>query len=231
MRANQEDARAAQQSPRSSVISVVGRNLADRNHRGHRGTQSVTGIHDWRIVSDDGEWVTFVAKNYRDGTREPVRIRGVELVRRFCLHILPRGFHRSRAYGLFSARKRKEELPHCRKLLGVQEGPSPATDNDHEPLGDDHEELLIAPAEQDDTDHEERRTKKRCPRCLLWAMVWVARFTAAEIEFRQAREKQLGELLLGVVTTWDVDRAESLSQWQHDVDTLRQLQLRQLVFW
>ena len=165
-------------------------------------------IHDWRIVSDDGEWVTFIAKNYRTGTRELIRIRGVEFVGRFCLHMLPRGFHRSRHFGLFSSLKRKEALELCRSLLGAAEPDAGETLEDNE-------------KQEDDDDEPQSETRKRCPVCLLWAMVWIGRFTAAELYAHQASEKRLGELLLGVMTTWDVDHAESLSRWQQDINELR----------
>ena len=173
-------------------------------------------IHDWRIVSDDGEYVTLIAKNYRDGTREVIRIRGEEFVRRFCYHILPRGFHRSRNYGLFASRNRKEKLPLCRKLLGAAEREAAA-------------ELIEDPRfdvdEDDDRKDEESMTPKRCPRCLLWAMFWVGRLTAAEMYVQQTRQTRLGELLLSMVTTLDVDRLEVSQQWQRDVDELRRLPL------
>jgi hypothetical protein len=173
-------------------------------------------IHDWRIVSDDGEYVTFIAKNYRDGTREEIRIPGIEFVRRFCLHILPRGFHRSRNYGLFAARRRTETLPLCRKLLGAAE---PETDVDlvEEPGPDDDQD--------DDRNVKDSRTPKRCPRCLLWALVWLGRLTAAEMHWLQTRQARLGELLLSVVTTLDVDRPELATQWQHEAAELRRLPL------
>jgi len=175
-------------------------------------------IHDYRILSDDGEWVTFIAKNYRTGTREIIRIRGIEFVRRFCLHILPRGFHRSRNYGLFAARNRQETLPLCRQLLGAAE-PDATEELEEEPqLDDDHDQ-------DDDHEREEKVTRKRCPRCLLWALVWIGRLTAAEMRALQTREARLGELLLGMVTTLDVDRHEVKLQWQRDIDELRRLPL------
>jgi len=173
-------------------------------------------IHDWRIVSDDGEYVTFTAKNYRDGTRELVPIRGVEFVRRFCLHILPRGFHRSRNYGLFAARHRKEMLPLCRKLLGA----APL-----EAAVEFVEESRLDADEDDDDEREENVTRKRCPRCLLWALLWVGRLTAAEMRALQTRQARLGELLLSTVTTLDIDRLEVSQQWQRDMDELRRLPL------
>lgn len=46
-----------------------------------------------------------------------------EFIRRFLLHILPRGFRRIRHYGLFAASCRKASLERIRALLAV--APSP----------------------------------------------------------------------------------------------------------
>ena len=51
-----------------------------------------------------------------------------EFIRRFLLHVLPRGFHRIRHYGLLASSTRKASLALARELLNVAavtEGPSP----------------------------------------------------------------------------------------------------------
>jgi hypothetical protein len=40
-----------------------------------------------------------------------------EFLRRFLLHVLPRGFVRIRHYGFLSSRRRREFLPLCKQLL------------------------------------------------------------------------------------------------------------------
>ena len=47
----------------------------------------------------------------------PVSILGTEFIRRFLMHVLPKGFVRIRHYGLLSCRNKKEKMDHCRKLL------------------------------------------------------------------------------------------------------------------
>ena len=42
-----------------------------------------------------------------------------EFIRRFLLHVLPKGFHRIRHYGLLAGATRKGRLDHVRRLLGV----------------------------------------------------------------------------------------------------------------
>ncbi len=57
-----------------------------------------------------------------------------EFIRRFLLHVLPRGFHRIRHYGLFASAGRKANLAKARDLLAVP-APSaakePAASPDH----------------------------------------------------------------------------------------------------
>ena len=42
-----------------------------------------------------------------------------EFIRRFLMHVLPRGFVRIRRFGLLANRKREAKLARCRELLGV----------------------------------------------------------------------------------------------------------------
>ena len=49
----------------------------------------------------------------------------VEFLRRFLLHVLPKGFVRLRHYGLLANRARRAKLQLCRELLGV-DSPSQA---------------------------------------------------------------------------------------------------------
>ena len=76
-------------------------------------------ISNRRSISlEDGE-VAFGYKDYRQGHRERVmRLAAVEFMRRFLLHVLPKGFVRIRHYGFLSNRSRKEKLLLCRRLLG-----------------------------------------------------------------------------------------------------------------
>ena len=46
-----------------------------------------------------------------------------EFIRRFLLHVLPKGFHRIRHYGLLTGATRKVRLDHIRQLLGVAPAP------------------------------------------------------------------------------------------------------------
>jgi putative transposase/transposase-like zinc-binding protein len=70
------------------------------------------------LACDDGK-VTFRWKDYQRGNRQRLMtLDAVEFIRRFLLHVLPRGFKRMRDYGLFANGVRKVKLPLCRQLLG-----------------------------------------------------------------------------------------------------------------
>ena len=67
----------------------------------------------------DGE-VTFQWKDYRAKGREKSRVMTLdseEFMRRFLIHVLPRGFQRIRFFGLLANRHRKARLVKCRSLL------------------------------------------------------------------------------------------------------------------
>jgi hypothetical protein len=55
-----------------------------------------------------------------------------EFIRRFLLHVLPRGFHRIRHYGLLAGSARKASLALARMMLKLT--PEPANDNADEPI-------------------------------------------------------------------------------------------------
>ena len=84
-------------------------------------------IADRRIIKVDERRVTFWARpktsnRKRRGMNRPERYRltGDEFVRRWCLHILPRGFTRCRRYGGFHNHHRAEYLTRCRRLIGAK---------------------------------------------------------------------------------------------------------------
>jgi len=62
-------------------------------------------ISNTRLIAHDRRGVTFHYKDYRaDGLarRKAMTLAADEFIRRFLLHILPKGFHRIRYYGLFA---------------------------------------------------------------------------------------------------------------------------------
>jgi hypothetical protein len=89
---------------------------------------SGVAISDRRLVAHANGRVTFRWKNYaRGGRSDTTTLEGVEFVRRYLLHVLPRGFVRIRSYGLLSNRQRSRALARCRALLGAATSASPDT--------------------------------------------------------------------------------------------------------
>ena len=92
-------------------------------------------ISNRRLLAFDETGVTFRYKDYRrdSADRQQVMTLDVdEFIRRFLLHVLPRGFHRIRHYGLLASLARKASLARARELLAV--APPPDDDVPDEPL-------------------------------------------------------------------------------------------------
>lgn len=66
-----------------------------------------TAISNARILDMDQTHVTFRWKDRDAQTWRTERLPGVEFLRRFLQHVLPRGFHRVRYYGLWHSSKRE----------------------------------------------------------------------------------------------------------------------------
>jgi hypothetical protein len=83
-------------------------------------------ISNSRLIAFDGSAVTFGYKDYRrrgPDRRQVMTLAADEFIRRFLLHVLPRGFHRIRHYGLLAASSRKASLDLARTLLAVAPPP------------------------------------------------------------------------------------------------------------
>ena len=118
-------------------------------------------ISNHRLLAFDGEGVTFRWKDYaRGGKQRKMTLLATEFLRRFFLHVLPRGFVRIRHFGYLSNSRRASRLPLCRQLL---------TMSTPEPLAPP------GAGEGSSTWH--------CPRCGA-AMVVTQRLTAAEASRR-----------------------------------------------
>src|SRR5260221_1223346 len=79
-------------------------------------------ISNRRLISLDETGVTFRYKDYRrDGTdrQRTMTLSPAEFIRRFLLHVLPKGFHRIRHYGLLASAGRKANVALARQLLAV----------------------------------------------------------------------------------------------------------------
>ena len=79
-------------------------------------------ISNQRLITFDQASVTFRYKDYRrDGAerQQVMTLATDEFIRRFLIHVLPRGFHRIRHYGLLASSTHKDAMALARKLLGV----------------------------------------------------------------------------------------------------------------
>ncbi|TGS35545.1 transposase, partial [Mesorhizobium sp. M8A.F.Ca.ET.182.01.1.1] len=86
-------------------------------------------ISNRRLIRFDEDRVTFRYKDYRRPSADQQQVMTLatdEFVRRFLLHVLPRGFHRIRHYGLLAGSARKASLALARELLAA----APPTMND-----------------------------------------------------------------------------------------------------
>jgi hypothetical protein len=118
-------------------------------------------ISNRRIVSVTDQHVSF---RYRDRRRGDVMrtmtLDGVEFLRRFLLHLLPKGFVRIRYFGLLGNRVRMHNLARCRALLGV---PTPAPTPS--PPAEPHPGADAADCDQ--------REARRCPSCGVGRLLWI----------------------------------------------------------
>ena len=85
-------------------------------------------ISNRRLISLDENGVTFRYKDYRRDSAERYRTMTLttdEFIRRFLLHVLPKGFHRIRHYGLLASATRKANVARVRQLLAVPPAAEP----------------------------------------------------------------------------------------------------------
>jgi hypothetical protein len=116
-------------------------------------------ISNQPLVDFDGSKVIFLWRDYAHGKQQrKMTLAAEEFIRRFLLHILPRGFVRIRNFGFLANRQRALLLPLCRQLLAMDPLPSAA----------------LATKGSD-------RATWQCPVC-HGPMVTIERFTAAEFQ-------------------------------------------------
>jgi hypothetical protein len=123
-------------------------------------------ISNRRLLAMEDGRVTFEWKDYASGNQTKVMtLDAVEFIRRFLLHILPRGFVRIRQFGFLANRARGKKLALCRTLLSAP----PAT----------AKIAVTSPEEKDAKAREQDR--KRCPACKLGYMVLVGIIPATRL--------------------------------------------------
>ena len=79
-------------------------------------------ISNSRLIRADADTVTFKVKDYRvegAGHYTTMTLATPEFIRRFLIHVLPKGLHRIRHYGLLANGNRAANLVRMRALLGA----------------------------------------------------------------------------------------------------------------
>jgi len=114
-------------------------------------------ISNHRLVSFTGDRVSFLWKDYAHGSKHKVMtVSADDFLRRFLIHVLPRGLVRIRHFGLFANRRRTALLARCRSLL----------------------EASVSATQTGAT-----TTQLRCPAC-SGPMLIVERMTTSQLHFR-----------------------------------------------
>ncbi len=88
-----------------------------------------TAISLSRIMDVDDKSIWFKYKDYRDDKKKVMQLAGTEFLRRFLLHILPKGFMRVRHYGYLANRVRVEKIKQIRQSLEVEQVEKPEAKN------------------------------------------------------------------------------------------------------
>ena len=120
-------------------------------------------ISNHRLVSfSDGKVIFRWRDSAHNNEQKLMTLSLDEFLRRFLLHLLPKGFVRIRNFGFLANRRRATLLPLCFQLLGAT--PEPQAQQDLRSTCDSHDLW-------------------RCPKC-GGPMVVIERLTAAEIQLR-----------------------------------------------
>jgi predicted Zn-ribbon and HTH transcriptional regulator len=114
-------------------------------------------ISNHRLVAFENNRVSFRWRDYSHGGKNKVMtVSADEFLRRFLLHVLPKGLVRIRHFGLFANRRRATALARCRQLLGAAAY----------------------------ADRPETINQLRCPAC-SGTMLVIERITSAQLYFQQ----------------------------------------------
>ncbi len=109
-------------------------------------------ISNQRLVSIEAQKVCFRWKDYRhQSKRRLMTLEPSEFIRRFLMHVLPRGFVRIRHYGFLSNRSRTEKLRLAKGLLASSSAAAAPPQEDPPELGETEEDGDVS--------------QRPCPRC------------------------------------------------------------------
>jgi hypothetical protein len=105
-------------------------------------------ISNSRLIRMDDQSVTFRVKDYRlkgAGRHTTMTLATSEFIRRFLIHVLPKGQHRIRHYGFFGNGNRATNIARIRNLLGASRSDREAANNDSLGDTDEHPRVLALP--------------------------------------------------------------------------------------
>jgi len=105
-------------------------------------------ISNRRLIAADDGGVAFRWKDYRrDGPNrwQTMTLHPFEFIRRFLMHVLPKGFHRIRHYGLFANTNRADNIARLREVLNVPQ--------------------VVEEAKEEEAPDDQRQLSCPCPRC------------------------------------------------------------------
>ncbi len=111
-------------------------------------------ISNQRIIDIQNDEVRFRYKDYRDNRQKVMGLHYSEFIRRFLLHVLPKGLMRIRHYGLLANRCRKTSLKIIRKILA-------------------------APAPEKPQDESNETATYPCPKCKRGQLIFKHKITPA----------------------------------------------------
>jgi Putative transposase len=120
-------------------------------------------ISNRRLLSMEDGRVTFAYKDHAEGNKSKVMtLEATEFIRRFLLHILPRGFVRIRQFGFLANWSRGKKLELCRVLLGA-----------------------VPPADGRKVEPQEA---KRCPACKIGRLILIGIVSHARLGVSPPRQ-------------------------------------------
>ena len=126
-------------------------------------------ISNHRLLALDDGRVTFLWKDYRKhGRARKMTLSAVEFLRRFLVHLLPKGFVRVRTYGFLANRHRTDKLAQCRWAIAH-----------HANATVDAPSTAIEPAAADNA-------IGRCPACRSGRLACVRLLSPTELALRPA---------------------------------------------
>jgi hypothetical protein len=124
-----------------------------------------------RIVSLDDETVTIQYKDRRTGQARTCRLGGEEFMRRFLQHVLPRGFHKVRYFGLWHPAHR-DDAARVRQMLRLQAPPKLNPSQDP----------VVAPLVPTDAEPAPLIEPMICPHCHQGRLIFIRRLNRQQAQ-------------------------------------------------